>query len=72
MLTLWFMVFLIVIFGKLGIFALKAAWSVSKILLTVVFFPLILIALVFAGLLYISIPILAIVGIVVLCMSIAK
>lgn len=72
MLTLLCMVFLVVIFGKLGILALKAAWSVSKILVTVVFFPLILIALVLAGLFYISIPILVIAGIVVLCMSIAN
>ena len=45
---------------------LKAAWGVSKLLLTVVFFPVILIGMVFAGLIYLAFPILIIVGIVTL------
>ena len=54
------------IFGKLFIFGVKAAWGVSKLLLTVVFLPLILIGMVIGGLMSIAFPILIIVGIVAL------
>ena len=54
------------IFGKLFIFGVKAAWGISKILLTVVFLPLILIGMVIGGLMSIAFPILIIIGIVAL------
>ena len=54
------------IFGKLFIFGVKAAWGISKLLLTVVFLPLILIGMVIGGLMSIAFPILIIVGIVAL------
>ena len=54
------------IFGKLFIFGVKAAWGISKLLLTVVFLPLILFGMVIGGLMSIAFPILIIVGIVVL------
>ena len=57
------------IFGKLFIFGVKAAWGISKLLLTVVFLPLILIGMVIGGLMSIAFPILIIVGIVALVAS---
>ena len=56
MLSLLFTICMIWIFGKLFIFGVKAAWGISKLLLTVVFLPLMSIAF----------PILIIVGIVAL------
>ena len=64
--TLLFLICMLGIFGKLLVFGLRAAWGVSKLLLTVVFFPVILIGMVFAGLIYLAFPILIIVGIVTL------
>lgn len=65
MLTL-FMILMFLIFGKLLIFALRAAWGISKIVCTVVLLPLFLIGLVFAGLLGLAFPILLVVGVVAL------
>ena len=65
---MWLLLFvslLLVIFGKLLSFALKAAWSITKILFSVVIFPLVLIMLVVAGLMYVALPVLVIAGIVV-------
>lgn len=69
MLTLLFVICMLWVFGKLLIFALKATWSISKILLTIVLLPAILIIMVIDGLLYIAFPILIIVGIVSLITS---
>ncbi|MGF0019086.1 hypothetical protein [Sporofaciens sp. SGI.106] len=64
MLTLIFTILMLLIFGKIIGFAVKAAWGISKIICTVVLLPLFLIGLVFAGLIGIAFPILLIVGIV--------
>lgn len=66
MFTLLFLICMLGIFGKLLVFGLRAAWGVSKLLLIVVFFPMILSGMVFAGLIYLAFPILIIVGIVTL------
>ena len=66
MLSLLFTICMIWIFGKLFIFGVKVAWGISKLLLTVVFLPLILIGMVIGGLMSIAFPILIIVGIVAL------
>ena len=50
------------IFGKLLVFGLKATWGLSKLLLTVIFFPLILVGMVVGGLIHLAFPILIIVG----------
>lgn len=63
MLTLLFLVCMIWVFGKLFLFGIKAAWGISKFLLTIVLFPVILIGMVVGGLIYIAFPILIIVWI---------
>lgn len=45
-------------------FAFKAAWGISKIVVTLVLLPIFLIGLVLKGLVSIAIPILVVVGIV--------
>ena len=69
MLSLLFTICMIWVFGKLFIFGVKTAWGISKLLLTVVFLPLILIGMVIGGLMSIAFPILIVVGIVALVAS---
>ena len=64
MLTFIFTILMLVVFGKLLIFEIKAAWGITKILLYIVFLPLILIGLAVAGLIYVAIPVLIVVGII--------
>ena len=45
-------------------FGIKAAWGISKFLLTIVLLPVILVGLVVGGLIYLAFPILIVVGIV--------
>lgn len=59
-----FTILMISVFGNLIGFAVKATWGLAKVLLTLVFFPVILIGLVMAGALYIAIPVLIVAGIV--------
>lgn len=49
MLTLLFTILFFMVFGKLLWFAIKAAWGISKILLTIVLLPLILVGFAAAG-----------------------
>ena len=60
MVTIVFFILMLMIFGKLLIFGIKAAWGISKFLLTVVLLPVILIGLVIGGLFSIALPMLVI------------
>ena len=66
MLNLLFAILMIMVFVKLIGFAIRAAWGISKVLVTLVFLPLILIGLVLGGLIYLALPILIVVGLVAL------
>lgn len=68
MLSMVFGIMMVLIFGKILGFALKAAWGLSKIVCTVLLLPLLLVVLVIVGLIQIALPILLIVGIVSLCL----
>ena len=57
MLTLLFIICMFGVFGKLFFFGLKAAWGISKFILTLVFLPLILIVMVAGGLISLALPI---------------
>lgn len=63
MLTFLFLIVLLMVFGKLLWFAVKAAWGIAKILLTIVCLPLILIAVAASGFFYIAFFGLIVVGI---------
>ena len=58
MLTLLFTIGIIYLCFSTGWFAIKAAWGITKFILYVIAFPLILIALFIAGILYIAFPLL--------------
>lgn len=72
MLSLLFAICMIGVFGKLFFFGLRAAWGISKFLLTIVFLPLILVGLVFGGLITLAFPILIVVGIIALITSVTS
>lgn len=63
MLSLLFMICMLWVFGKLLFSGIKAAWGISKFLVAVVLFPLILIGMVVGGLIYIAFPILIVAGV---------
>lgn len=69
MLSLLFTICAIGIFGKLLFFGIRAAWGISKFLLSIVLLPLILVGMVIGGLIYIAFPILIVIGIVTLISS---
>lgn len=63
MFELLFFILLIMTFGKVLKFAIKAAWGVSKIIVSVVLLPIALIGLVLQGLMVVALPILVIIGV---------
>jgi len=64
MLTIVFWVLMLIVFGKILKFAIKAAWGITKILVSLVFLPIALIFLVLQGLLLLALPILLVVGVI--------
>lgn len=58
MLYILFTILMIGVFGKLLSFAFKMTWGIIKVLGILVLIPVILIALVCAGLFYIALPLL--------------
>lgn len=64
MLSLLFTICMIWIFGKLFILGVKAAWNLSKFILTLIILPAVLIVMVIGGLLSVAFPILIVIGII--------
>ncbi|WP_026489626.1 hypothetical protein [Butyrivibrio sp. XBB1001] len=63
MLSLLFIILFFAVFGKMVSFAFKATWSIFKIVMYLVFLPMIIIGFVIGGFIYIAIPVLIIIGI---------
>lgn len=61
--SILFVLLMLVVFGGLLGLAVKLTWGVAKILLFIVFLPLVLIGLVAGGLIFIALPILIIIGV---------
>lgn len=59
-----FMILMFYIFGKLFFFGLKAAWGLSKFVLTIILLPIALMVMVSAGLIYFAFVLLIVVGII--------
>ena len=59
-----FFILAIAVFGNLLRLAIRMAWGITKLVCSFLILPIILIALVFGGLLYLAFPILVIVGLV--------
>ena len=72
MLTILFFILFFAVFGGIIKFAFMAAWGLLKVLVFLIFLPLILIGLLIGGLVTFAIPILAIVGIVFLVKALKK
>ena len=66
MITLFFVILMLAVFGKLAVIAIKATWGITKILFSIVFLPIILIILALSGCMVVAVPILAIVGLIAL------
>ena len=64
MLKLIFVVAMILIFGKLFFFGLKAAWGLAKLIAVVILLPVCLIVMVIGGLLYLAFPVLIVIGVI--------
>ena len=64
MITLFFTFLMIAVFGRLAIFAIKATWGFTKVLFTIILFPVILIIIAVSGGIFIALPILIIAGII--------
>lgn len=64
--TLIFIILMLIVFGKILKFAIKAAWGITKIVVSVVLLPLILVGLALSGLIIVAIPVLVVVGIIAL------
>lgn len=64
MLNFLFTILMIMIFGKILLFALRATWGITKILFSVVFLPFVLVFLVLQGLIFIALPVLVIIGLI--------
>jgi hypothetical protein len=61
---------MISVFGRLLIWGIKAAWSIWKMIFSLIFLPLVLIGLACAGMVYIALVVLVVCGIVTLVGSI--
>ena len=72
MLTLIFSIALIWAIWKVAVLGIKLTWGITKILFSVIFFPVILIGLLLAGLAYIAIPAAIIIGLIALLTGNAK
>lgn len=64
MFTFLFVIMMCAIFGNLFVFALKAAWGIGKLVFYFAFLPLIIIGMMIAGIAYVAVPLLVIIGIV--------
>ena len=69
MLTLLFVILMIVVVGKIAMFAIKAAWGLTKVILMVVLFPVFLIAMAVSGFMALAFIALIIGGLVALVAS---
>ena len=66
MLTLFFIICMFAVFGRIAGLALRGAWGLTKILFGLVFLPVVLIGMAVSGLIVIALPALILFGIVLL------
>lgn len=70
MMTIFFSLLMFAVFGKLLVFAVKCVWSITKVVFVFAMLPIILIGLFIAGVTYIAVPVLVVLGIITLVKSI--
>lgn len=64
MLSFIFLILMLVVFGKILKFAIKATWSIAKIVVSLILLPLVLMGLALSGLIVLALPILIVIGII--------
>jgi len=64
MLTLIFIILMIALFAELIGLAVRLGWGILKVVGVVIFWPLVLIGLAAAGLIYVALPLLIVSGVV--------
>ena len=72
MLTIVLMILTFAVLGKLLGFAFQVSWKLLKVVFGLVFLPLILVALILFGVVYLTFPILLIAGIIALISGAVK
>lgn len=69
MLTLIFIILMIALFAELIGLAVRLAWGILKVVGVVIFWPLVLIGLAAAGLIYVALPLLLVTAVVGIAMK---
>lgn len=72
MLELIFVILLIMFVSRLFIVGIRASWGIIKILCSTVIFPIIMIGMAFAGLIYFALPLLVIILIALFVISLVR
>ena len=72
MLTLLFIICMLSFAGEVIGLAFKATWGLTKLVFYIVFFPVILLGMIIAGLIELAIPLLIVVGIFMLMKYLAE
>ena len=72
MLELIFAILLIMFVSRLFIIGIRTSWGIIKILCSTVIFPIIMIGMVIAGLIYFALPLLVIVFIALFVISLVR
>ncbi len=67
-----FLILMFMLFGKMIVFGIKAAWGLGKFMIGLILLPILIIGVLAAGLIYLALPLLAIAGVVLLIKSAAK
>lgn len=72
MLELIFTILLIMFVSKLFIISIRASWGIVKILCSTVIFPIIMIGMALAGLIYFALPLLIVVFLALFVISLVR
>ena len=71
MITL-FIILMFMFFGKMIIFGIKAAWGLGKFVIGLILLPILIIGVIAAGLIYLTLPLLVIAGVILLIRKAAE
>lgn len=66
MMTLLFLIAVAWVVWKIGILGVRMAWGITRFVFGLVIFPIAVVGLFLAGLVYLAVPILAVVGLIAL------
>lgn len=72
MMTLLFMITVGWVVWKIAILGIRMTWGLTKFVFGLIVFPILVVGLFFAGLVYLAVPLLAVVGLVALLGGITR